>query len=617
MAHIKKPGINKILLRTLLLFSPFFILSVVTLLFFLSIYIKLDMQNISRSQKLILELQKKKMGNSFNEIFADIKFLADTDIVKNYCSGAHDHKSELQELLYYFIKNKRVYDQIRILDAEGMEAVRLNYNNGYPEYAHEDRLQDKSDRYYFQSAKDLSPNTVYISPIDLNQEFGHIELPEKPMISFVLPLRNANGANTSYLVFNYNAKQLLDGIRDHESISYGLIMLLNKESQWLVSSDRSQEMAFVKGDATGFKDKYPEIWQQMYLTEQGNLSNPDGYFYYTTLRPVPTLASENSDTIDLTLSTELKYKPASYEWKLVTYVPQYYLELRYDQVSNFAYIVFAMVNFAFLTASFAIAFIRINARYKDAVYKNMLEEYVEELKRKRGELQKQVTETQELVHILCHDLVNPIGCATGMLEIYYNEPEEEYREIVDESLEQAMDIVNLVRTMRAIESGKKQFTLEPVNLHNAMKKSKMLLNQRFIDKDIKLNVDVDESLNVMADPASLINSVINNLLTNALKFSYSGSSVDVSAEKHGDKVIMTVRDYGKGMPDIIAENIFNPVKPTSRHGTDGETGTGFGLPLVYKFVNVYGGTIRVESVEQKDDSVNHGTAMILTFNSAD
>jgi signal transduction histidine kinase len=128
---------------------------------------------------------------------------------------------------------------------------------------------------------------------------------------------------------------------------------------------------------------------------------------------------------------------------------------------------------------------------------------------------------------------------------------------------------------------------------------------------------VDESLNVMADPASLINSVINNLLTNALKFSYSGSSIDVSAEKHGDKVIMTVRDYGKGMPDIIAENIFNPVKPTSRHGTDGETGTGFGLPLVYKFVNVYGGTIRVESVEQKDDSVNHGTAMILTFNSAD
>ena len=617
MPKIKKPGINKILLKTLLLYSPFLIISVITLLFFLSIYIKIDMQNIADSQKLILDLQKTKTGNSFTEIFSDIKFLADTNIVRNYCSKTNERTDELKEILYLFIKNKRVYDQIRILDADGMEAIRINYNKGVPFFVPDEQLQDKSDRYYFKHAQNLSPNNVYISQMDLNKEYGHIETPEKPMIRFVLPVTNSNKKTTSFLVFNYYAKYLLDNIRNHEAISHGLIMLLNNKSQWLISNNKDQEMAFVRGDKKGFKDKYPAIWEKMYLTEHGSLSNEDGHFYYTTLRPVPTLASENSKTIDLSLSTELNYKPASYEWKLITFVPQYYLQKRYDQISNFTYMVFMFVNICFFIASFAITYIRLNSLYKDAVYKNMLEEYVEELKRKRGELQNQVTETQELVHILCHDLANPITSAKSMLEIYYDEPEQEYREIVDESLEQAVDIIILVRTMRAIESGKKTIALEPVNLHDAITKSKMLLDKQFRDKNIELKIDVDKSYNVMADSASLINSVISNLLTNAVKFSYSGTSIDISAVKEGNQVIMTVQDYGKGMPANIIENIFNPIKRTNRYGTDGETGTGFGMPLVYKFVHVYGGSIRVESIEQKDDADKHGTAMILTFNSAD
>lgn len=617
MAQTNKPGINKILLRSFFLYLPILVISVVSLMLFMSVYIKVDMENISKAQKLILDLQKKKTGNSFNEIFADIQFLADTDTVNTYCSTFHVKKKEIEDLLYFFVKNKHVYDQIRILEPNGMEAIRVNYNNGDPVYVPESELQDKSDRYYYQAAKDLPPNTVYISPLDLNIENGQIELPEKPVIRFVLPMRDHKDEITGYLALNYNATGLLEGIKDHESISVGLIMLLNKESQWIISNNSAQEMAFVKGDKRGFADSNPKVWEQMYLQDQGKLSDESGIYFYTTLRPVPTLASEASNTIDLSLSSELKFKPAGYEWKLVTYIPQYFLESRYNQVSSFSYSIFILINIAFFIASFSISYIRTNAKYKDAVYKNMLEEYVEELKRRRSELQEQVTETQELVHILCHDLLNPIGSATGMLEIYYEEPEEEYREIVDESLVQATNIIKMVRTMRALDSGKKALELKPVNLRNALNISVRTLQARFKDKDISLNISVDENLNVMADSASLINSVISNLLTNALKFSYSGSSIDISSERNGINVVMTVRDYGKGMPKSIADNLFDPVKPTSRHGTEGESGTGFGMPLVHKFMTVYGGSIEVKSVEESPDTEIHGTSMILTFISAD
>jgi len=617
MTDINKPGVNKIILRSLFLFMPFFLASVITLLFFLSIYIRIDMDNINKSQQLILELQNKKTGNSFNEIFADIQFLADTDVLKNYCTNSHRNKHEPEDLLFYFVKNKRVYDQVKILDINGKEAIRVNYNNGDPIYVSEENLQDKSHSYYYQKATQLPDNTVFISELDLNYENGVPETPDKPVIRFVLPMKNNLGVTSSYLVFNYNANNLIDGIRDHESISYGLIMLLNKQSQWIISNERKDEMAFSKGDERGFKDIYPDIWQKMYLSEKGKLTSEAGIFYYTTLRPVPTLASENSETIDLSLSAELKYMPTSYEWKLVTYVPQNFLTSRYAKVSNFAYVIFGFVNIAFVIACIIIATIRLNSKYRDAVYKNMLEEYVEELKRKRSEMQTQVMETQELVHILCHDLVNPIGCVMGMMDLYHEDNSDEYKELIDDSLEQAISIINMVRTMRALDSGKKEMDIVSVNLAKSVETSTRILGHRFKDKNITANVAVGKNINVMADPTSLINSVINNLLTNALKFSPSGSTIDISASVKGDKVEVIINDHGEGMPESIAENLFNPIKPTTRPGTEGESGTGFGMPLVYKFITVYGGEIRVDSTEKTDSSTDHGTSIILTFRNAD
>jgi signal transduction histidine kinase len=253
----------------------------------------------------------------------------------------------------------------------------------------------------------------------------------------------------------------------------------------------------------------------------------------------------------------------------------------------------------------------------------MLEEYVSELNKKSDELQKNVTEIQELVHILCHDLLNPISCVIGMME-YYNDPNEmaevmdaEGKELIVESLEQAINIIQMVRTMRALDSGKQKLSIQPVNLSSSLKTSLRMLRHRLTDKGITITSDVDKNHNVMAEEASLINSVMSNLITNSIKFSMEGSAVEIISQKDGEKVYMHVIDHGQGMSEEILKYIFDPSKPTTRPGTDGEKGTGFGMPLVKKFMEAYGGSISISSTLRKSGSDRHGTKITLTFKSAD
>ena len=103
----------------------------------------------------------------------------------------------------------------------------------------------------------------------------------------------------------------------------------------------------------------------------------------------------------------------------------------------------------------------------------------------------------------------------------------------------------------------------------------------------------------------------NNLFTNAIKFSNPKSRVKVTADKEGEFVRISVADHGIGMSPDLMKDIFDIKKRTTRLGTQQEIGTGFGMPLEKKFINAYGGSIAIESVDIKENSKNHGTKVSL------
>lgn len=236
-----------------------------------------------------------------------------------------------------------------------------------------------------------------------------------------------------------------------------------------------------------------------------------------------------------------------------------------------------------------------------------------ELKKGREQILQESTKRQELLHILCHDLMNSIGPVKTFLELLKNDPMrlDEIIDICIMSAENGMDVITLVREYLALDENKVSLKLEPLNLKKMVEYSTWLLRQDIQAKGIQLTMDIDPELIVTVERTSFINSVLNNLLTNAVKFSFPDGKLYLSAQEEEKQVKLVVRDFGIGIPKTLLGAIFEVNKPTTRPGTKGEQGTGFGMPLVKKFVTTYGGDIVVNSSTEDTESFKRGTEVTI------
>ena len=93
----------------------------------------------------------------------------------------------------------------------------------------------------------------------------------------------------------------------------------------------------------------------------------------------------------------------------------------------------------------------------------------------------------------------------------------------------------------------------------------------------------------------MVNSILLNLITNAIKFTRRGGKIEVIISQRAKSAEVTIRDHGVGMTDETIFNLFQIEMSKSLPGTEGETGTGLGLVLTKKFIEQNGGTIKVQS----------------------
>jgi two-component system sensor histidine kinase/response regulator len=237
------------------------------------------------------------------------------------------------------------------------------------------------------------------------------------------------------------------------------------------------------------------------------------------------------------------------------------------------------------------------------------------IKRQYDALQQKALEHKELVQVMCHDISGPVSASINLLEMSREEPEmlQQSIDLVIASLNKIMELTALVRKMRSFEDGKMDWKLVPVPLAESVQEALTTVQQRLKEKQIEVKVAVNPSLVVEAEPVSLVNSVLANLLTNAIKFSHPESSIEIKGAKKGDRIVLTIRDHGIGMPEKIRKNLFSINVPTSRPGTRNEQGTGFGMPLVQKFMRGYEGSIEITSKELRTHPDDPGTQVELSF----
>ncbi|MBF0288719.1 MAG: hybrid sensor histidine kinase/response regulator [SAR324 cluster bacterium] len=227
-------------------------------------------------------------------------------------------------------------------------------------------------------------------------------------------------------------------------------------------------------------------------------------------------------------------------------------------------------------------------------------------------------EQKELLHILCHDLVNPMAVVKTYLEMGAKKPAdwlEAKRNMMLMAMETGLETVDLIRKMRALEDGKIKIRLTSAPVKVSVERSISMLHQKFEEKNINPVLNIDEKLCVQVEETSFISSVLNNIFTNAVKFSFTDSRILVNAKQEGESVVISIQDFGIGMSDRLINDLFDISKTTNRSGTNGEPGTGYGMPLMKKFITLYGGSLKIISKEKTGFSDDHGTQIILNLKS--
>ncbi|MCP4912980.1 MAG: HAMP domain-containing histidine kinase [Oligoflexia bacterium] len=259
-------------------------------------------------------------------------------------------------------------------------------------------------------------------------------------------------------------------------------------------------------------------------------------------------------------------------------------------------------------------------------FKSLIEEekVKSQIKTQRIKMIKLGDERKKLLKVLCHDLANQVVIFQGRLRKLKKEaksgPLEEniLMDRIDRllrSVQTQSEMITLIRENEAVNSGKREFQLEPVCLEAAVDSVKEDLEERLVAKNLTLNFEHDEGSCIFhADQKSFTNQILMNLITNAIKFSFEGGKILVKSRcVDHDRLEISVKDFGIGIPTHLQQIIFQQDKKTTRSGTNGETGTGFGMPLVKSYVEKFNGTINIISRDQDSHPDNHGTEIIMNF----
>lgn len=208
-----------------------------------------------------LDVAFELISREVDRVRADVLFLADQTSVRQYMDGDASRLEEVKMQFAQFVDRKQTYDQIRLLNLNGLETIRVNYARGRIVFVDESELQDKSDRYYFQESLTLDQDEVFVSEFDLNLEHGQIEKPLKPVIRFVASVVNDEGQVEGFLVLNYLGGRLLRTLDD--STLPGMTMLLRPDGHYLRSPNAADSWGWLLGHKTTFRSHFPEVWSRI------------------------------------------------------------------------------------------------------------------------------------------------------------------------------------------------------------------------------------------------------------------------------------------------------------------------------------------------------------------
>ncbi|MBD2438324.1 response regulator [Nostoc sp. FACHB-110] len=221
-----------------------------------------------------------------------------------------------------------------------------------------------------------------------------------------------------------------------------------------------------------------------------------------------------------------------------------------------------------------------------------------------AELARAARLKDEFLATMSHELRTPLNSILGLCEVLLedifgilNERQRRYLQIIEKSGQHLLALISDILDLSKIESGEVKVEIKAVSLHSVCKSSLSFVRQQAQNKHIQLTCEIDDTiLEIPADERRLV-QVLVNLLSNAVKFTPDGGQVKLTAQINYSQqaVELQVTDNGIGIPQEQLSQIFQPFIQLDSSLSRRYAGTGLGLPIVQRIVDLHGGSISVNS----------------------
>lgn len=220
-------------------------------------------------------------------------------------------------------------------------------------------------------------------------------------------------------------------------------------------------------------------------------------------------------------------------------------------------------------------------------------------------------EKDKFMSILAHDMRNPIYGIYNSLSMLKTNWElfskEEMKKFIDSYVTSAFSITELLEKLLAwsrVQSGRIKFSPSKLFLNEVITNNISLVKINADIKKININIDISEDIYLIADE-EMLNTIIRNLLTNAIKFTKNGGEIKVSAKLRNNSLIFKIKDNGIGIGKESLQKLLNKEEIFNTFGTNNENGTGLGFNLIINFIEAHEGRINVNS------EIGKGTEFII------
>jgi signal transduction histidine kinase len=225
-----------------------------------------------------------------------------------------------------------------------------------------------------------------------------------------------------------------------------------------------------------------------------------------------------------------------------------------------------------------------------------------EIQEKSAQLEVANKHKSDFLANMSHELRTPLNAIIGFSEVLsermfgeLNEKQADYLKDIHESGKHLLSLINDILDLSKIEAGRMELEPSEFELPQALQNALTLIRERAQRHGIALGLQIDPGLGTIRADERKFKQIALNLLSNAVKFTPDGGRVDVSAKRNGASIEVAVSDTGIGIAPEDQAAVFEEFKQVGRDYTRKAEGTGLGLALTKRFVELHGGTIRLAS----------------------